>query len=94
LIVEAACWAHYLESDFIWSRRPRRQLSPMTSRRQTLDNSGFRIEVDGRCRSRCIRCRVLRRTSGTVNGGQPDWLAARCTRLAAVRSLVTAVIHG
>jgi hypothetical protein len=30
-IVLAARWAHYLESDFIWSRRPWRQDSPMAS---------------------------------------------------------------
>jgi transposase len=28
-IVEAACWAHYLERDFIWSRRRHRQHLPM-----------------------------------------------------------------
>ena len=30
-ILEVGCWAHYLESDFIWSDWPTRQHSPATT---------------------------------------------------------------
>ncbi len=39
-ITEAGCWAHYLEFDFIWSRRLWRQDSPMASGQWTPDKSG------------------------------------------------------
>lgn len=89
-ITEAPCWVHYLESDFIWSRRPRRQLSPMTSRRKTLHNSGRRVDIHGhdgdcRCRSRCIRRRAPNRTSRTMSGVPPDCRVVRCTRRADAR---------
>ena len=34
------CWVHYLESDFIWSGRRRRQFWPMTSGRRAPDKKG------------------------------------------------------
>src|SRR5215470_13411883 len=34
-ITAAMCWDHYLERDFIWSRRRYRQQPPMTAARQT-----------------------------------------------------------
>jgi Transposase IS66 family len=34
-ITEAACWAHYLESDFMWSGVATPQFWPMTSGRRT-----------------------------------------------------------
>ena len=39
-ITEAACWAHYLGPDFIWSGRCRRQLSPMTTTRRPPHKAG------------------------------------------------------
>jgi transposase len=39
-ILEAACWVHYLESDIIWSRRPRPQSWSMTSGRRTPHKKG------------------------------------------------------
>src|SRR5712671_262781 len=41
--VHALCWVHYLELDFIWSRRRRRQFWPMTSGLRTPDNTGLRV---------------------------------------------------
>ena len=38
-IIEAACWAHYLERIFMWSRRRHRQHPLITATRQTPHNN-------------------------------------------------------
>ena len=98
-IIEAACWAHYLELDFIWSGWRRRQFWPMTSGRRAPDNTGLRVDIDGcdgdfRCRSRCIRRRAPRRTSRIMSGASPSCRSVRCTRRVGARLPVMAAIHG
>jgi len=95
----ALCWVHYLEPVFIWSGAPRRQPWPMTSRRWTLHNSGFRVDICGRdgdcrCRSRCVRRRASRRMSGITSGALPSCCDVRCTRVADAHSPVMAAIRG
>ncbi|HWO45427.1 MAG TPA: transposase [Methylomirabilota bacterium] len=97
--VHALCWVHYLELDFIWSRRRRRQFWPMTSGLRTPDNTGLRVDIDGcdgdfRCRSRCIRRRAPRRTSRIMSGASPSCRSVRCTRRVGARLPVMAAIHG
>src|SRR6266446_6777777 len=93
------CWVHYLELDFIWSRRRRRQFWPMTSGLRTPDNTGLRVDIDGcdgdfRCRSRYIRRRAPRRTSRIMSGASPSCRSVRCTRRVGARLPVMAAIHG
>src|SRR5690349_8215513 len=95
-IVEAGCWAHYLESDFIWSDRPPRQHSPATTAGGAPDNfvlrgATRRCPREGRCSFPSEHCRASRRTSGTTDGATRDCPFAPCTRQAAARLLVTAV---
>jgi transposase len=47
-ITLAFCWAHYLEWNFIWSRRRHRQHSPMTAAARTLDKSGSIRATEGK----------------------------------------------
>jgi len=95
LILEAACWAHYLESDFMWSGVATPQFWPMTSGRRTPHKSRLRRafrrrEGERHCRSRCEHRRASTRTSGAVNGVTPSCPVAPCILWAAARSPVMA----
>lgn len=98
-IVEAACWAHYLERCFMWSSG---STAPSFSSQHCdqLTPHNLRCYVDARrcvgerpCRSHCARSRVLRRTSPVVSGTMPACSRVLCIHRAAVRSPVTAVMH-
>jgi transposase len=99
-IVEAACWAHYLERIFIWSRCGLTgfwQRGHITSEGRSPHNPhrvGDRRRVRGRhCRFRCGRSRPLRRTSPTKNGVMPTCQHALYIHRAAVPFPAMAVMH-
>ena len=99
-IVEAACWAHYLERIFIWSRCGLTgfwRRGHITSEGRSPHNPyrvGDRRRVRGRhCRFRCGRSRPLRRTSPTGNGVMPTYQHAPCIHRAAVPFPAMAVMH-
>ena len=95
-VQEAACWAHYLESVFIWSGWPTTQVSRSgglsvaeRSAEQTPHNSGRQPDgkqrVGGwRCRYRCGRSRLPKHTSPPASGAMPVCPHVRCIRPAAV----------
>ena len=96
-LTEVACWAHYLEPDFIWSDGLMPHSWPATWGRRTRHNSRLRVALGRRvgerhCRSRYGHRRASRRMSRTVNGVIPIWPNAPCTRLAVARLPVMAAM--
>ena len=66
-IIEAVCWAHYLEPDFIWSSRRRRQSLSMTAAHRTRHKIG-RGQSDCRKASRS-GCRLPGFVAGRLDAG-------------------------
>ena len=98
-ITEVACWAHNLESVFMWSGGPTPSSWPETTAGGTPDNFRLRAACRRRvgerqCRSRSELCRASMRTSGTGNGATLDCLVAPCIRRATVHLRAMAVTPG
>jgi hypothetical protein len=98
-VILAFCWAHYLESGFIWRGGPAGQRSRVATGAGTPDNSCLRVVIrrragEGRCSFRSEHCRVSTCTSGTGNGATRDCRAAPCTRRVAARLPVMEVTPG
>ena len=95
----AFCWAHNLESVFMWSSGPGPQRWPVATAGGTPDNFRRRVAVRRRvgehqCRSRSEHCRAPKRMSGTRSGVMPGCRAALRIRWAAARLRVMAVTPG
>ena len=99
-IIEAACWAHYLERIFMWSgcgltgfwRR-----GHITSGGRTPHNphsvGDYRRVRGQHCKFCCGRSRPLRRTLPTGNGMMPACQHAPCTHRAAAPFPATAAMR-
>ena len=99
-ITQAGCWAHYLESIFMWSscgvaefQGPERITSAPRSPHNPQRVEGHQRVRGQHCRFRYGRCRASKRTSPTRNGMMPACRAAPCIRRAAAPLLATAAMH-